>query len=282
MTLFGSKKKKAPGYSYFAAGVTLEGRVCFNGIIRLDGRVNGEVISTGTLVIEETAVITGSVMGENIIMSGTVYGNIQASKQLHLNPMAKVYGQINYSDLSIEGALHEGRSHKLTQYEAEQLHDQCLAIVEEAAANVEKIGQMTSCGLDKNETGLPNPAAVSPPPATPRSQPFASSPSLTQSQPLASPPSLTQSSVLAQGTAASPPRHGRHIKNHHHQAEIKSAGEAAPRTMRAPESVPATKPSETTTILITDALTMDVTSNGNGKKTTTPSAGVVKAAPGAV
>ncbi len=130
MALF-TPKKKNPGYSYFAAGVNLTGRLCFNGIIRLDGRVKGEIVSSGTLVVEETAVITGDIMVENIILSGTVYGNIKAAKQIHLNATAKVFGDLNYGELSIEGAVHEGKSHKLTPEEIEQIQSECLAALEE-------------------------------------------------------------------------------------------------------------------------------------------------------
>ncbi|MDR1045607.1 MAG: polymer-forming cytoskeletal protein [Candidatus Adiutrix sp.] len=131
--VWGSKKKD-PGYSYFATGVTLEGRLCFSGIVRLDGRVNGEIISTGTLVVEETAVITGDVLVENIILGGTVYGNIQASRQVQLTATAKVYGHINYGELSIEGAVHEGSSHKLTPDESALVQRDCAELLEEAAA----------------------------------------------------------------------------------------------------------------------------------------------------
>ncbi len=133
---WGSNKKQ-PGYSYFGAGVTLEGRLCFSGVIRLDGRVNGEIISNGTLVVEETSIITGNILVESIILSGTVYGNIQASKQVQLNASAKVYGHIGYGELSIEGAIHEGSSHKLTADEIELVKRECLEIMDEASANAE-------------------------------------------------------------------------------------------------------------------------------------------------
>ena len=135
---WGSKKKNDPSFSYFSRGVTLEGRLCFSGVVRLDGRVNGEIISTGTLVVEETAVITGDVMVENIILSGTVYGNIQAAKQAQLNASAKVYGHISYGELSIEGALHEGSSHKLSPEEIAEVQQDCQDFLEEASASAEK------------------------------------------------------------------------------------------------------------------------------------------------
>jgi cytoskeletal protein CcmA (bactofilin family) len=134
--MFGSKKK-TPGYSYFASGVTLQGRLCFNGVIRLDGRMQGEVVSSGTLVVEETAVIIGDILVENIVLSGTVYGNIRASKHVQLSATAKVFGHIDYGELSIEGAVHEGSSHKLNAEETAELEQECREILEEAVAHAE-------------------------------------------------------------------------------------------------------------------------------------------------
>ena len=135
--MFGSKKK-TPGYSYFAAGVTLRGRLCFNGVIRLDGRLQGEIISSGTLVVEETAVIIGDILVENIVLSGTIYGNIRAAKHVQLNATAKVFGHIDYGELSIEGAVHEGSSHKLNADELSELDLECREILEEAAAQADR------------------------------------------------------------------------------------------------------------------------------------------------
>ena len=115
-------KQKNPSYSYFAAGVTLEGSLRFQGVIRLDGNITGQIYAPGTLVALETSVIKGDIFVENLSLSGTVYGNIKASKLVHLEVTAKVYGDISYGELSIEvGALHEGSSHKLLPAELEEL-----------------------------------------------------------------------------------------------------------------------------------------------------------------
>ncbi|MDR3039048.1 MAG: polymer-forming cytoskeletal protein [Candidatus Adiutrix sp.] len=133
-----ASKKKTPGYSYFAEGVILKGRLCFNGIIRLDGRLHGEIVSSGTLVVEETAVIIGDILVENIVLSGTVYGNIRASKHVQLNASAKVFGHIDYGDLSIEGAVHEGSSHKFNSDETAEVEAECREILEDAAAQADR------------------------------------------------------------------------------------------------------------------------------------------------
>ena len=128
-------KKKNKGYSYFGANVTLEGRLCFSDSIDLVGRINGDVVSDGTLLVMDTAVITGNILVENLILSGTVYGNIKAFKHVQLNASSKVYGHISYGELSLEGAHHEGSSHKLTEEEIENARQECRAILEESAGN---------------------------------------------------------------------------------------------------------------------------------------------------
>ena len=135
--MFGSKKK-TPGYSYFAGGVTLKGRLCFNGVIRLDGRLQGEIVASGTLVVEETAVIIGDTLVENIVLSGTVYGNVRASKSVQINASAKVFGHIDYGELNIEGAVHEGSSHKLNTEETADLEQECREILEESARQADR------------------------------------------------------------------------------------------------------------------------------------------------
>lgn len=126
-------KKKNKGYSYLGANITLEGRLCFSGSVDLVGRVNGDVISDGTLVVMDKAVITGNILVENLVVSGIVYGNIKASKHVQLNASSKVYGHISYGELSQEGAHHDGSSHKLTEEEIEKTRQECRAILEESA-----------------------------------------------------------------------------------------------------------------------------------------------------
>ena len=135
--MFGAKKK-TPGYSYFASGVTLRGRLCFTGVIRLDGRLQGEIIASGTLVVEETAVIIGDILVDNIVLSGTVYGNIRAAKHVQLNASAKVFGHIDYGELSIEGAVHEGSSHKFNTDEIAEMELECREIMEEAVTQADR------------------------------------------------------------------------------------------------------------------------------------------------
>ena len=131
-------KKKNQVLSYFGTNVTLEGRLCFSEVIRIDGRVNGDIVSSGSLIIGPTAVVTGNILVESLVLLGTIYGSIKAYKTVQLSSISKVYGHISYGELSLEGALHEGSSHKLTEEEIEETRRECLSILEESANSVEK------------------------------------------------------------------------------------------------------------------------------------------------
>ena len=102
------------------------------------GRVNGCIVSSGPLIDAPTAVVAGNILAESLVLLGTIFGNIKAYKPVRLGAISTVYGHISYGELSLEGALHEGSSHKLSEEEIEAARQECLAILEESANSVEK------------------------------------------------------------------------------------------------------------------------------------------------
>ena len=87
------------------------GTMNFNGQVELDGYVEGEINSKDKLTIGENAVINAKINGTEVLVRGTVNGDISASKRLALKKPAKVVGNISCSNLSIEeGVIFEGQS----------------------------------------------------------------------------------------------------------------------------------------------------------------------------
>jgi cytoskeletal protein CcmA (bactofilin family) len=108
--------------AFFASSVEIEGSLRFSGLLNIDGNLTGAIVAKGMLVTGTNATITGDIFVENIIISGTVKGNIYATGEVHLNNTAKVVGNINYNSLSIiPGAFHEGNSHFFSDEEREEL-----------------------------------------------------------------------------------------------------------------------------------------------------------------
>ncbi|MDR1079729.1 MAG: polymer-forming cytoskeletal protein [Deltaproteobacteria bacterium] len=124
----GSKPGKQEWNAFFASSVEIEGTLRFTGLLNIDGRLKGAIVAKGMLVTGSQAAIEGDVFVENLILSGTVKGNIYAFGEVHLNQSAKVIGNINYHTISIvPGAVLEGTSHLFSEEERVELLDKIQA-----------------------------------------------------------------------------------------------------------------------------------------------------------
>lgn len=105
--MFGRDSK--PGAVDILIGKTarIRGDIDFAGGLHLDGRVAGHVRadldSASTLSVSDTGWIEGSAQAADVILNGTVRGDILASGRVSLGPRAKVHGDVHYG--VIETAL---------------------------------------------------------------------------------------------------------------------------------------------------------------------------------
>ena len=92
-------------------GAAFEGKLTFEGTVRIDGRFRGEVFSDDTLVIGEGALVEAEIDVGEIIIQGTVVGNIKAKKSIEIHAPGRVKGDIHTPSLQIDkGVIFEGRS----------------------------------------------------------------------------------------------------------------------------------------------------------------------------
>lgn len=120
------KKKPPPIRSLIGEGMTAKGTVHFSEGLRIDGRVEGDVIAAGEahsiLVISEKARVIGKVMAAHVIVNGEVEGPIVCHEMLELQPKARVTGDIRYDVLEMHpGALVDGELRSLKSAEKPQL-----------------------------------------------------------------------------------------------------------------------------------------------------------------
>lgn len=86
-----------------------EGNIKSDGTIRIDGKIKGEIESKGDVVVGESGSIIGNIECMNVIISGSVEGNVIAREQLRLTPTAKLVGDIKMNSLiTDEGASFTG------------------------------------------------------------------------------------------------------------------------------------------------------------------------------
>jgi cytoskeletal protein CcmA (bactofilin family) len=102
--------KRAPrtsAPSIISADLVVNGTLTSTGDIQIDGRVEGDVHTTG-LVIGEKALIHGEVLAEDVTVRGRVQGSIRARKVL-LCSTCHVEGNILHEAFAVEaGAFFEG------------------------------------------------------------------------------------------------------------------------------------------------------------------------------
>ncbi len=90
-------------------GCEFEGKLTFEGTVRINGRFSGEIFSEGSLVVGEGASIDGKVDVGNIIIHGDVKGTITAHDRIEMHTPAVVEGDITAQTLVIdEGVIFEG------------------------------------------------------------------------------------------------------------------------------------------------------------------------------
>ena len=70
--------------------------------LRIDGKVQGEVISKADLIIGEKSHITGDVTCQNVMLAGTVQGNITAKGQLHITASGRLHGDANIGSFIVD------------------------------------------------------------------------------------------------------------------------------------------------------------------------------------
>ena len=96
--------------AFIDQGSEFEGKLSFKDTVRIDGCFRGEITSQNTLVVGETGEIMATVRSRNVIVSGTVTGNIFASERLMLHKTARVEGDIEAGSIAIEeGAMLNGK-----------------------------------------------------------------------------------------------------------------------------------------------------------------------------
>lgn len=114
--------KQERQHSLIGYGVHVTGDVRFAGSLRVDGRVDGRVETKpdkrGVLIVSKDAVVNGPVFVTNMVINGTINGDIYVAGRLECRPGAKIRGQVRYQNLSMaEGAVIEGKFVKMDNVE---------------------------------------------------------------------------------------------------------------------------------------------------------------------
>lgn len=94
-----------------SSDVEIKGHVRFTNDLVVDGKIEGEIDSDGSLTVGENARVRAEIRTRSVVIYGKVHGNIIVSDRVEIKANAELVGDIKAATLSIEaGAIFVGKS----------------------------------------------------------------------------------------------------------------------------------------------------------------------------
>lgn len=96
-------------HTILGAEAAFDGKLVFQGSVRIEGKFTGEISTDDVLLVTETAEVIASVNVGTLVLNGTLRGNVRAKRVVELQAPAKLYGDIETPSLIIHaGVMFEG------------------------------------------------------------------------------------------------------------------------------------------------------------------------------
>lgn len=90
-------------------GSRVEGKLTFEGSVRIDGQIEGDITAQDSVIIGKNAEVTAQIHAATVVVEGRVTGDITARQRVELRAPAKLIGNVSTPSLIIhEGAMFEG------------------------------------------------------------------------------------------------------------------------------------------------------------------------------
>jgi cytoskeletal protein CcmA (bactofilin family) len=92
-------------------GSEFEGKLTFEGTVRIDGKFTGTIVTNDVLVVGEGAKVNAEITCGTIVVHGEINGNVKAKNAVELHHPARMKGNVETPSLMVEkGVLFEGSS----------------------------------------------------------------------------------------------------------------------------------------------------------------------------
>jgi cytoskeletal protein CcmA (bactofilin family) len=117
------KKKENPGEEIKALlgeGTEFEGKLSFEGAVRIDGKFTGEIRGEGMIIIGEKGNFRGQIQAGVVMVKGEAQGTIRAKNRIEAFTPAKILADLHSPVLVFgEGVIFEGSSHMAAEAKEE-------------------------------------------------------------------------------------------------------------------------------------------------------------------
>lgn len=123
--------------SALGPGTVIQGKLSFDTVVIIEGKLGGEVYSTETLIVGKQGSINAQVRVKNLVVAGVVTGNVVASDSIELLRGGRIDGDFSAKRLIIEeGAVFNGNC-RMGGEASEAAAAQLMAAEKAAAAAVQ-------------------------------------------------------------------------------------------------------------------------------------------------
>lgn len=98
------------GSTVIAQGITFTGTLRGEGVVQVEGVVEGEFDMTGAVIVAESGLIRGPVSADVVRVAGRVEGNVNAREHMRLESSGSLDGDVKTASLVVEdGGILNGR-----------------------------------------------------------------------------------------------------------------------------------------------------------------------------
>ena len=100
------KNKQRGSSTLIEVGTLIKGEIIFDNELFVMGEVEGDLNSDSDLaklVVSKTGKVQGEIRVPNVVVNGTIVGNVRASEKLEISGTARIFGDLHYSTIEIQG-----------------------------------------------------------------------------------------------------------------------------------------------------------------------------------
>ena len=110
--LFGEELSTSHISAVLEQGSRFEGKLTFEGTVKIGGEFTGEIFTQDNVVISAGAHVEANIEADVIVICGKVEGNLFARRRVIMHPPATFKGTVTSPSLRIdEGVVFEGASY---------------------------------------------------------------------------------------------------------------------------------------------------------------------------
>jgi cytoskeletal protein CcmA (bactofilin family) len=89
-----SRRNEPAGLTIIAIGTTIVGDVASEGVVKVEGNVEGTIRAGSQLLVAQGALIRGDVFASEIVAGGEIHGGVNAGERVEIQAGAMVDGDI--------------------------------------------------------------------------------------------------------------------------------------------------------------------------------------------